>query len=128
MAFKFKLIARKNPQNRTAPAKFHAQVVLKGKLGLKDLAKRAAASGMSSEAVLYGSVQTIMFQAKQAVLDGFAVDIEDFLAIYPHVSSEGADSVETFNVLSQSVKKSAKIRAKKEFLKDFKDVPLEREE
>ena len=105
MTLKFKPVARKNPGDQTAPEKYYAQVVSKGKINLRPLANRisqiSTVSTVDTLAVLEGFVQVI----PEELADGNIVKLGDFGSFSVTLSSEGADTAD--HLTASNIKKNS---------------------
>lgn len=104
MAFKFKAIPKKNPQDQAAPAKYYASPVYSGNVTIRQLAKKIAdistVSSIDTLAVLEAFLQLI----PEEMADGNIVRLRDFGTFRISVSSEGVEDAS--KLMSSHIKKT----------------------
>ena len=114
MAIIYKVIARPNPQDRTAPKKFYATAVSSGDSTLKKfgkrLEKRSGVSSIDVNAVLQGLLELMV----EDVVDGETIRLGEFGSFAVTVSSEGSEKEEDVS--------SANIRGVKIVFRPGKDL------
>lgn len=97
MAITFKLIERKNPQDKTTPAKLYPSIVSNGTIDLTELSrsvsKRCSMTFSDVYAVIYALVDVI----PEKLSDGKIVKLGDLGTFRLTLRSDGADSVDAFN-------------------------------
>ncbi len=126
MAIRFKLMARKNPQNPSDPPKYYAQVVPNGKTNLRTLSKRVANHTTMSAADVYGVLMALEEEIISALQDGQQVELGNLCIFYPDLKSDGADSEDAFNASSHIKRKGIRIRPKRVLARQMEDVPVEK--
>ena len=127
MAIKFKLVERKNPQDLTAPPKYYAKAVVKGKRTLRTLAERIAANSTMGIGDIYGVLLNLEQEIDYGLEDGDAVELGRICIFSPVVQSEGVTDSSEFNTGTHVKRKSVNIRARRNFAQKINNVPLERD-
>ena len=127
MAIKFKLVERKNPQDLTAPPKYYAKAVVKGKRTLRTMAERIAANSTMGIGDIYGVLLNLEQEIDYGLEDGDAVELGRICTFSPAVQSEGVADSSVINTDTHVKRKSVNIRAKRNFAQKMNNVPLERE-
>ena len=126
MAIRFKLMARKNPQNPNDPPKYYAQVVPSAKINLRALSKRVANHTTMSAPDVYGVLMALEEEIVTSLKEGARVELGDLCIFYPDLKSEGAESEDAFNAVSHIKRKSIRIRPKQVLARQMEDVPVEK--
>lgn len=107
MAIKFKPIPKKNPQDRTAPAKFYAQAIADGEIDLDGLAVQIEKQSTVSEADIYAVLRAAVPLIIQNLTEGKIVRLGTLGDFQVGISSEGKATEEEVNAASI---KSSKIK------------------
>ncbi|WP_374446586.1 DNA-binding protein [Epilithonimonas sp.] len=91
MPIKFKVVPKKNPQNRDEPAKYYANIVGDGKTTLDDLARYAASTSTVSKADIYAVLESTFSKIAEDVADGKIVYVGGYFTLQAGGSSYGED-------------------------------------
>lgn len=114
MSFKFKAIARRNPQQPTAQKKFYASPVYVGELGVRELAKKIAAQSTVSSIDVLAVLEAFLQLIPEELIEGYIVKLRDFGTFRISLSSEGVEKQE--DLTSNNIKKiNLLFRPSKEF-------------
>ena len=104
MSINIKTVAKKNPREPGAPAKYYAQAVPKGKTDIDALSKMISREGTVSRsdvyAVIISSLEAIMNELKE----GRSVYLGKMGSFSISLSSEGAETPDEFT--SSAIKKA----------------------
>jgi predicted histone-like DNA-binding protein len=103
MALKFKAVARPNPQDRTAPSKFYAQVINNGQVQQRELATDIAEISTVSTIDTLANIEGFIKIVPKKLADGKSVKLGDFGTFRVTVNSEGVDTAE--ELTSSHIKK-----------------------
>lgn len=90
MSIKFNTVARKNPRNLDAPAKYYANIVGDGKTTLSDLAKHASTMSTVSKADILAVLESTFEKIAQDIADGKIVYVGEYFTLQAGGSSVGA--------------------------------------
>ena len=97
MPTKFNVVAKRNPSDPTAPAKYYPSVVSGGRITLRQLARQisdiSTVSSLDTMAVLEGLLTII----PREIADGNIVELGDFGSFRLRVQSEGSATAEAVN-------------------------------
>ena len=103
MALKYSLMQRVNPRDVTAARKFYAVAVSKDKVDLRtlstEISKISTVSSIDTMAVLESLIQVI----PEYLLEGRTIKLGEFGTFRLTISSDGADTAESFT--SSMIKK-----------------------
>jgi len=91
MSIKFNVVQRANPQKRTEPAKYYANIVGDGKTTLADLANYAAEMSTVSKADILAVLESTFGKIAVDVADGKIVYVGDYFTLQAGGSSIGSD-------------------------------------
>lgn len=93
----YNLVPKVNPQDLQAPRKFYANKAPQGEVDVRSLAKRISRESMlgivETTAVIEGLLQAV----PELLAEGKSVQLGEFGSFRLTLSSEGADSPETFS-------------------------------
>lgn len=117
MSVLIKAVARKNPQDQAAPAKYYAHVQSGEKVNIDQLARFVSKISTISRADCYGVLVAMVEASVEELLKGNAIDLGFLGSFRIVVNSEGVDTEEEVNA---SLIKRAKLRYTP--AKDFKDT------
>lgn len=92
MAIKFNTIQRANPQNRTEPAKYYANIVGDGKTTLADLARHASTMSTVSKADILAVLESTFSKIAEDVADGRIVYVGEYFTLQAGGSSNGEEA------------------------------------
>ncbi|MFC4687810.1 MAG: DNA-binding protein [Chryseobacterium sp. 36-9] len=92
MSIKFNTVARKNPRNLDAPAKYYANIVGDGKTTLSDLAKHASTMSTVSKADILAVLESTFEKIAQDIADGKIVYVGEYFTLQAGGSSVGAET------------------------------------
>jgi predicted histone-like DNA-binding protein len=95
---KYKLVARKNPQNPQASAKYYAAPVNDGKVSQKTIALEIVALSSLSRGDVSNSIDGLIDTIPKYLLMGKSVSLGDLGTLRISFSSKGVDSPEEFTV------------------------------
>ncbi|MBN9336979.1 MAG: HU family DNA-binding protein [Chryseobacterium sp.] len=92
MSIKFNTVARKNPRNLDAPAKYYANIVGDGKTTLSDLAKHASTMSTVSKADILAVLESTFEKIAQDIADGKIVYVGEYFTLQEGGSRVGAET------------------------------------
>jgi predicted histone-like DNA-binding protein len=93
---KYKLILRKNPQDRDDRGKYYASAVNAGKLSIKDLAKEIAGRSSLTRGDVENVLDNFIDELPTFLKLGLSVKLGNFGTMRLTVASEGANDPEEF--------------------------------
>jgi predicted histone-like DNA-binding protein len=91
MAVNYKAVAKKNPGDQAAPAKFYAQVKSSGDATLRQLAKEIATISTVSTTDAIAVMEAFLEVVPKALADGKIVRLGEFGSFSISVKGEGAE-------------------------------------
>jgi len=94
---KYKLVARKNPQNPQAPGKLYATPVNSGKLSQKDISADIVALSSLSRGDVSNVIDNLLDTVPKYLLMGKSVNLGALGTFRLSFSSKGVDTPEAFN-------------------------------
>lgn len=94
----YKLVEKGNPSDPTAPKKYYANHVNKGKKTLKDIKRDIEDKSSLSGGDISSVLENLVDQMPKYLLDGQSVSLGDFGTFRLSLSSEGALSPDEFVV------------------------------
>ena len=97
MAIKFGLMERIKPNDPTAPRKHYAVAQSSGDTKLRDLANRIAEISTVSSIDTLAVLESLLTVLPNYLLDGKIIRLGDFGSFRVTLSSEGAETPETFS-------------------------------
>lgn len=97
MAIKYKVIAKKNPQDRTLPPKYYAHAVADGEIDLDGLAVQIEKQSTVSEADIYAVLRAAVPVIIENLANGKIVRLGTLGDFQVGISSEGKDTEEAVN-------------------------------
>lgn len=101
---KIRLVERKSPLDRDKPAKWYANAVNVGKKDLKAIAKDIAGRSSLTRGDIENVLSNFVDQLPGYLKDGFSVQLSEFGTLRLSLSSEGAETPETFKTSSIKTK------------------------
>lgn len=101
---KIKLVEKKNPADRNLAAKWHANAVNAGKKDLKSIARDIAGRSSLTRGDIENVLSNFVDELPDLLKDGFSVKLGDFGTMRLSLSSDGADSPESFKTSSIKAK------------------------
>ncbi len=125
MAFRFKLIPRKNPRDAAAAAKHYPQSITQDKKNLMALAQRVSRSTTMGVGDVHGVLLSLEEEIVDVLRDGNAVELGDICMFYPAIQGTGVDNPEDFNVAAHIKKRRIRIRPKQSLVHKVADVPVQ---
>ena len=96
MAIKYKLVQKVNPAKRTDPKKFYANVVTRGEVSLRELAKEIAAISTVSSPDVMAAIEALLQIIPRHLTQGEIVRLGDFGSFSVRLSSAGAATAAEF--------------------------------
>lgn len=117
---KIKLVERESPLNRSKPAKWYANAVNAGKKDLKAIAKDIAGRSSLTRGDIENVLSNFVDKLPDYLKDGFSVQLDRFGTLRLSLSSEGADTPETFK--TSSIKPKIVFTAGAEMKKEMTDI------
>ena len=103
MPIKFNVVSRINPQQRTDPPKFYANIIGDGKTTLQDLAKHASAISTVSKADILAVLESTFAKIADDIAEGKIVYVGEYFTLQAGGSSTGeamAEDVTAANIKS----------------------------
>ena len=97
MAIKYKLVQKINPAKPTDPKKFYANLVTRGEVSLRELAKEISAISTVSSPDVMAVIESLLQVITKHLAQGEIVRLGEFGSYSVRISSEGADSEQAFN-------------------------------
>lgn len=97
MSVKYSAIARKNPADRTKPAKFYAQVVSTGEVSLKELARRVSQISTIGYTDTQAVISVLMEIIPEELQAGNTVRLGELGSLYIAHKSDGVDKEDQVN-------------------------------
>jgi predicted histone-like DNA-binding protein len=93
---KYKVVEKKNPQNRQIPGKYYASAVNVGKLTVKNLSKEISGRSSLTKGDIENVLDNFLDELPTFLKVGLSVQLGDFGTLRLTLASEGADSPEDF--------------------------------
>jgi predicted histone-like DNA-binding protein len=103
MTVSYKVVAKKNPLDKAAPAKHYATLVSKGSFSLVDLAKRMEKITSLSRGDIISVLETFVDLIPEVLSEGNIVRLGNLGSVKITVRSEGSEKPE--DVSGQNIKK-----------------------
>ena len=97
MAIKYKLVQKVNPAKPTDPKKFYANLVTRGEVSLRELAKEIATISTVSSPDVMAVIESLLQVIPKHLAQAEIVRLGEFGSYSVRISSEGADSEQSFN-------------------------------
>ena len=97
MAIKYKLVQKINPAKPTDPKKFYANLVTRGEVSLRELAKEISAISTVSSPDVMAVIESFLQVIPKHLAQAEIVRLGEFGSYSVRISSEGADSEQAFN-------------------------------
>ena len=119
---KFKLVTRKNPQDKTK-SKLYANAVNAGKKTLHEIATDIAGRSSLTRGDIENVLSNFVDRVPTYLLDGFSVQMGEFGTIRISISSKGAAKAKEFN--TDTIKIRVIFTPGVAFKKRLKDVAFE---
>jgi predicted histone-like DNA-binding protein len=127
MSFNFKMVARKNPLDPSAPEKYYASPVYSGEITMRQLSKRIAEISTVSTVDVVAVLEAFLQQIPKELAEGKIVRLGDFGSFRLTLGSEGLEDLDKFN--SAHIKKlRPRFMAGKEFLNMTSDIKYVKEQ
>jgi len=126
MSMKYRLVQRVNPTKPADPRKYYANVVTRGEISLRDLAKEVAQVSTVSIADVTAVVESLLQMIPKHLAQGEIVRLGEFGSMSVTLSSEGAPAPEAFHV-SQIKGVNLNFRPGKEINQVLAQVTFEKE-
>lgn len=98
--YKFKLIKKSNPQDKSAPKKWYATPISESPLSAKDMARQATQNTTIGPKELEASIDLLGNYARQQLLAGHTVRIGDLGTLRITFKSDGVEDINLFNASS----------------------------
>jgi len=106
MPIKYKLVAKKNPRDLEAPAKFYASSITTRKIGIDELAQAIARSSTVARADVYAVIVALIDEGVVMLSNGNQLELGKLGTLGVNLNSEGAETEELF---SPALIKGAKV-------------------
>lgn len=106
MTIKYKLVAKKNPRDLEAPAKFYASSITTRKIGIDELAQAIARSSTVARADVYAVLVSLIDEGVVMLSNGNQLGLGKLGTLGVNLHSEGAETEELF---SSALIKGAKV-------------------
>ncbi|MBN2818049.1 MAG: DNA-binding protein [Bacteroidales bacterium] len=106
MSIKYKLIAKRNPRDLEAPAKFYASSIKTRKIDIDELSQAIARSSTVARADVYAVLVSLIDEAVVMLSNGNQLELGKLGSLGINLQSEGAETEELF---SQAHIKGAKV-------------------
>ena len=97
MAIKYKLVQKVNPAKPTDPKKFYANLVTRGEVSLRELAKEISTISTVSSPDVMAVIESLLQIIPKHLALGEIVRLGEFGSYSVRLSSEGAASEQAFN-------------------------------
>ena len=97
MAIKYKLVQKVNPAKPTDPKKFYANLVTRGEVSLRELAKEISIISTVSSPDVMAVIESLLQIIPKHLALGEIVRLGEFGSYSVRLSSEGAATEQTFN-------------------------------
>ena len=97
MAIKYKLVQKINPAKPTDPKKFYANLVTRGEVSLRELAKEISAISTVSSPDVMAVIESFLQVIPKHLAQAEIVRLGEFGSYSVRISSEGADGEQAFN-------------------------------
>ena len=97
MAIKYKLVQKVNPAKPTDPKKFYANLVTRGEVSLRELAKEISTISTVSSPDVMAVIESLLQIIPKHLALGEIVRLGEFGSYSVRLSSEGAATEQTFN-------------------------------
>lgn len=104
MSIKFKTVAKKNPRDLQAPAKWYANAIGDGDTTLKDLAEYASETSTVSKADILAVLESTLTKISKDLSGGKIVRVGEYFTLQMSISCNPSDTEEEVN--SSKIKKS----------------------
>ena len=104
MSIKFNTIAKKNPRDLAAPARWYANAVGDGETILNDLAEYASETSTVSKADILAVLESTLTKISKDLSNGKIVRVGEYFTLQMSLSSESSTTEEEVN--SSKIKKS----------------------
>lgn len=98
--YKYKLMKKVNPQNRTAPKKWYATPIGEQAESVKAMTRAATENTTTAPIEMEGAFQLLSAYAKQQLQQGHIVRVGDLGTLRVSFSSEGVEDITKFNAAS----------------------------
>jgi len=121
MAVNYKAVAKLNPQQRQNPPRFYANIVTKGNVTLRQLAKEISVISTVSVADTMAVLEGLLEVVPKELANGNIVRLGDFGSFNLSISSEGVAGAKELSK-DQIKKTSVKFRAGKEFMQVIDNI------
>ena len=126
MSLKYRLVQKRNPSKPTDPNKFYANVVTRGEVSLRDLAKETALISTVSIPDVTAVVESLLQIIPKHLGQGEIVRLGEFGSLSVTLSSEGTATQEEFH--SGQIKSiNVNFRPGKEISQALDQVSFEKE-
>jgi predicted histone-like DNA-binding protein len=120
---KIKLVERKNPSDLSKPAKWYANAVNLGTKDLKVISKDIAGRSSLTRGDIENVLSNFVDQLPAYLRDGFSVQLGEFGTLRLSLSSQGADTIETFN--TATIEPRVIFTPSTSVKKELSDIPYE---
>jgi predicted histone-like DNA-binding protein len=97
MAVSYNIIERANPNDREAPKKFYASVVVSGRVTERQLAEMAARESTLSTIDMMAAYESLLTLIPKQLAEGKVVELGDFGSFWLRNSSEGSHTADEVN-------------------------------
>jgi len=92
MSVKYHVVARKNPRDPEAPAKYYPVLNSTGRTNQRGLAQRGSQMSTLNAADLAAAIEIMLTVIPEELLDGKIVDLGDFGTFRLTIKAKGSDS------------------------------------
>lgn len=98
MSVKIKVVTKRNPQDLSAPAKYHGVAVSRGSRDLNDLAELITGQSSMTQADVYGVLIALEHNIIQQLEQGRSVHLGRIGSFQVGVSTSGTETREKFSI------------------------------
>lgn len=125
MSTKYNVIARNNPSEPAAPARYYPSVVSSGRVTLRQLARQIAEISTVSSVDTMAVLEAMLTIIPREISNGNIVDLGDFGSFFLRTKSEGSDTPEGVTA-ANIVRTLPRFRPGKEFSQVLNNTRFEK--
>ena len=123
---KFRIVAKKNPQDKQAPIKYYANAVNLGAVTTREIAEAIAGRSSLTRGDIENVLENFLDELPFLLKKGFSVQLGDFATVRLTISSGGSDTVEDFSTdLIKGV--NTVFTPSKDFKRGLEDIKFEKD-
>lgn len=125
MSTKYNVVARINPSDRTAPAKYYPSVKSTGRVTLRQLSSQIAEISTVSSVDTMAVLEALLTIIPREISNGNIVELGDFGSFFLRTKSEGSDTPEEVSA-ANITKTLPQFRPGKEFTQVLNNTRYEK--